>query len=311
MRKAFSDTLKRVAEKNDRVIFLTGDLGFGVFDEFRAQFGPRYVNCGVAEAQLICASAGLALEGWRPIAYSIGSFATGRPFEQIRLDLCYHHLPVMLVGAGGGYTYSTAGVTHHSGEDLGLMSLLPGMTVVAPGSPEEISALMPPMLELGGPSYLRIGKFGEPDYRAEAPAVLGRARLLRKGEKAAILSTGTVASEVVAACDLLAGEGLRPAAYQFHTVKPLDTETLEKLAGEVEAMLVVEEHVLHGGLHAGVCAWRAGRTDGPRIFRRGVGDEFVLGSPNEGQLRARCGCDAAGIAEFCRGWWQERRGSRG
>src|ERR1035441_5700751 len=115
MRKAFAESLLRAAEADPRVIFLTADLGFGTFDAFQARFGPRYVNVGVAEAELVCAAAGLALEGWRPIIYSIASFATGRPFEQIRLDLGYARLPVVVVGAGGGYTYATSGITHHSG----------------------------------------------------------------------------------------------------------------------------------------------------------------------------------------------------
>ncbi len=105
MRRAFSDTLVALAEENPRVMFLTGDLGFQVFDDFKLKFGPRYLNVGIAEAQMICASAGLAMEGWRPVAYSIASFATARAFEQIRISVCYPGLPVVVVGAGGGYTY--------------------------------------------------------------------------------------------------------------------------------------------------------------------------------------------------------------
>ena len=159
MRKAFAEALFQAAEKDPRVIFLTGDLGFGTFDAYQAKFGPRYVNVGVAEAQLVNAAAGLALEGWRPIIYSIASFATGRPFEQIRISVGYAGLPVVIIGAGGGYTYASSGVTHHAGEDLGLMSLIPGMTVVAPGDPNEVTQLLPQLLKLDGPSYLRVGKY--------------------------------------------------------------------------------------------------------------------------------------------------------
>src|ERR1051325_2288870 len=130
MRRAFGDALVKAAQDDDRVIFLTGDLGFGVFDEFIARFPRRYVNVGVAEAQLVDCAAGLALEGWRPIVYSIASFMTGRAYEQIRLAVGYHRLPVVVVGAGGGYTYANAGVTHHAKEDLALMSLIANMVVV-------------------------------------------------------------------------------------------------------------------------------------------------------------------------------------
>src|SRR5574341_684609 len=130
MRRALAEGLIHAADADPRIIFLTGDLGFQVFDAFRDRFGPRYVNVGVAEAQMVCAAAGLALGGWHPVAYSIASFATGRAFEQMRVSVNYQRLPVLLVGAGGGYFYAPAGVTHHAVEDLGLMSLLPGMTVV-------------------------------------------------------------------------------------------------------------------------------------------------------------------------------------
>ena len=106
MRRAFADVLMKIAENNPRVVFLTGDLGYEVFDEFRDTFGPRYVNVGVAEAQLVCCAAGLAKEGWKPIVYSIGSFMTGRPFEQLRVSVSYPNLPVVVVGAGAGYTYA-------------------------------------------------------------------------------------------------------------------------------------------------------------------------------------------------------------
>src|SRR5690242_45832 len=104
MRRAFALTLNQIAADDPRAVFLTGDLGFQVFDEFQARFGDRYVNVGVAEAQMICAAAGLAFEGWRPTCYSIASFLTGRAFEQIRISISYPQLPVVLVGAGGGYT---------------------------------------------------------------------------------------------------------------------------------------------------------------------------------------------------------------
>ena len=131
MRRAFGDTLLKIATEDPSVVFLTGDLGFGVFDEFIRLFPRRYINVGVAEAQLVDCAAGLALEGWKPIVYSIASFMTGRAFEQIRLAIGYHQLPVVVVGAGGGYLYADAGVTHHAKEDLALMALVPGMNVVA------------------------------------------------------------------------------------------------------------------------------------------------------------------------------------
>src|SRR3989338_5271951 len=143
MRHAFAETLTRLAAEDPQLVFLTGDMGFQMFDEFKRRYGPRYVNVGVAEAQLINAAAGLALEGWRPVAYSIASFLTARPFEQIRVSVNYHNLPVLIVGAGGGYAYAASGVTHHAADDLALMAVLPNMRVVAPGDPNEVAKLVP------------------------------------------------------------------------------------------------------------------------------------------------------------------------
>ncbi|MDO9543193.1 MAG: transketolase C-terminal domain-containing protein [Kiritimatiellia bacterium] len=305
MRRAFNDTLLKLASGNDRVIFLTGDLGFQVFDEFRQRFGPRYVNVGVAEAQLMCAAAGLAIEGWRPLAYSIASFATARPYEQIRISIGYPRLPVVIVGAGGGYTYSNSGVTHQSPDDLGLMSLIPGMTVVAPGCPDELCQLMPQLFTLLGPSYLRIGRFGEANYRADDPAVLGRIRLLRSGERIAVIATGDIAPVVLEAVDRLNREGITPLMYQCHTVKPIDESRLDELAGRVRTIIIVEEHLPTGGLFSAVAGWRAGRASGPDLVRLGPPDAFMLGNPDRDELRRRIGCNAETIYAVCLRLWEQ------
>ena len=303
MRRAFAETLMKVATENPRVVFLTGDMGFQVFDEFEASFGPRYVNVGVAEAQLVCCAAGMAMEGWKPIIYSIGSFMTGRPFEQIRVTISYPKLPVIVVGAGGGYTYAASGVTHHAADDLALMSGLPNMTVVAPGDPSELAQLLPQLFELPGPSYIRIGRFGEPSYEAESPAVLGRSRLLRQGERVAIISTGDMALVALEAANMLDDEGIHPIIWQMHTVKPLDTTTLAALDKEIETMIIVEEHLPIGGLFSRVNDWYAGQRQAPKLVRLGAPDAFVLGSPTRQELHRRIGLDAESIAEACRVAW--------
>lgn len=294
-----------VAAENPRVMLLTGDLGFQVFDEFARRFGPRYVNVGVAEAQLVCCAAGLALEGWRPVVYSIGSFMTGRSFEQIKISVSYPNLPVVVVGAGGGFTYSNSGVTHHSPDDLGLMSSLPSMRVVAPGDPNEVAQLLPQLFDQPGPSYIRVGRYGEPSYDAKAPAVLGRSRLLRDGERVAIMSTGDIAAVALDAADILQSEGIRPIMCQMHTVKPLDTAALDALAQEVETMIVVEEHLPLGGLFAAINHWYASSRHRPNLVRLGAPDALVLGNPQRDDLRRRINLDAESIAQVCRDAWHE------
>ncbi|MHB8834584.1 MAG: transketolase family protein [Candidatus Methylomirabilia bacterium] len=305
MRRAFVRALEVLADRDPRVVLLTGDLGFEMFDNFIAKHGPRYVNVGVAEAQLVTAAAGLALEGFRPFVYSIASFMTGRPYEQIRVSLAYHHLPVVIVGAGGGYCYSSSGVTHHASDDLALMSLLPGMTVVAPGDPNEVEALLPQLLALAGPSYLRIGKSGEPGYEAASPVVLGKARLLREGRQVAILSSGEMAPTVLAARDALAAESVEPEVWQFHTVKPLDTATLDRLVGRFPALLVVEESSPLGGLGSVVAAWHSGLAgDRPQLVRLGPKDALALGSLRRETLMNRWGYGRPAVVDACRELWR-------
>jgi transketolase len=306
MRKAFSDSLTQIALSNKRVVLITADLGFQVFDDFQVHFGPRYINVGVSEAQMIYTAAGMAMEGWRPLAYSIASFATARPFEQIRYCVCYPRLPVIIVGAGRGYLYSKSGVSHHASDDLGLMSLLPEMIVVAPGDPNEVAQLLPQLFEHSGPSYFSVGRFGEPTYPAAEPAVLGKARLLCEGERVAIVSTGDLANEVIKAVELLKSEKIYPFAYQMHTVKPLDIATLDMLAMKVETMIVAEEHVPVGGLWGAISSWYATDSKTLRLIRVGAPDAFALGNLRQDELRRRFGLDAVRIAHLCTLAWGGR-----
>src|SRR3974390_3737929 len=140
MRNAFVSALSEAAREDARLVFLTADLGYKIFDSFAPEFGGLFIDVGVAEATMIGAAAGLALGGMRPFVYSIAPFATLRCLEQIRDDLCYHSLPVTVVGVGGGYSYGPNGATHHALEDIAVMRALPGMTVVCPGDPVEAGA---------------------------------------------------------------------------------------------------------------------------------------------------------------------------
>jgi len=292
MRKAFSETLVNVAKEDSTVIFLTGDLGFQIFDEFIAQFPARYVNVGVAEAQLINTAVGLALEGWRPIVYSIAPFATARPFEQIRFGIAYHNLPVMVVGAGGGFTYAKAGVTHHAADDLALMGVLPGISIVVPGGPDELRELMPQMLKLQGPSYLRVGKFGEPEIGNVSAIMLGKARKLIDGEKVAVITTGDIVSGIYPMLRDLNLTGLNPALYHFHTVKPADRDCFDEIANRYAIAIIIEESIPQGGLYHEMCVWKTESNSRLKIIRRGAPEGFILGNPGREELRCRLGIDA-------------------
>jgi transketolase len=303
MRKAFAETLIEVAEENPRVIFLTGDLGFQVFDEFKEKFGPRYVNVGVAEAEMVLAAAGLAFEGWRPIAYSIASFATGRAFEQIRISVNYPDLPVVIVGAGGAFTYSKSGITHHAVEDAALMSLLSNMTVVLPGDPNEVKELFPQLFKIKGPSYIRIGRYGEPEYKSDSPIILGKGRLLKDGEKVAIVSTGDMAVAALEACTELKSENIFPMIMQFHTVKPLDVSLLSKVSENVDTIIIAEEQSPWGGLNSAINNWKNEAEKDVKIIRLGPPDKLALGNLKRDELRLRMGYNPESIFKVCKKAW--------
>ncbi len=308
MRRAFSEALIQLGRSDPRVIFLTGDLGYQVFDAFREEFPTRYLNVGVAEAQLVNCAAGLALEGWRPLIYSIASFLTGRAFEQIRLALGYHRLPVVVVGAGGGYSYAQSGVTHHAQEDLALMSLIPGLTVTCPGGPDEISALLPQLTRLDGPSYLRVGRFGEPAVPGSAPILVGQGRLVCPGDRVAFLTTGAAVIPATQAAERLAADGRATAVCHFHTLRPFDERLLAEVAGRADILIVAEDHGLRGGLRDVVSRWLVTAAHHAvrsrlRLIGVGPGETLILGNPSLDEVMRRCGLTPEALTETGREAW--------
>ena len=297
MRDAFFRAIEGAARADDRVIFLTADLGYKLFDPFAAANPGRCLNLGVAEANMIGVAAGLALEGFRPFAYSIAPFATARCLEQIRNSLCGMGLPVVVCGVGAGYAYGVNGATHHGVDDLGLMRALPGMTVLSPCDPRETAALVLATLALDGPAYLRLGRGRDPVLPGtDGPVTIGRPTVLREGREIALVATGGVASEALAGAEMLTRDGADPLVLSAHTVKPLGS-LVEVLADrEVHTVLTVEEHGPYGGLHEALCAdamtkrWRA------RILRASAPDRFVHDPASQGALRRRSGIDAASLA---------------
>src|SRR5437588_11098242 len=162
MRNAFAAEITALAEKDDRVVLLSGDIGNRLFDNYKERFKTRFFNCGVAEANMMSMAAGMAFSGMRPVAYTITPFITTRCLEQIRVDVCYHNVPVTIVGVGAGLSYASLNATHHSCEDIAFLRAIPNMTVVCPADPFEVRCALTASIQRGGPVYLRLGKKGEP-----------------------------------------------------------------------------------------------------------------------------------------------------
>lgn len=281
MRNAFAEEITHIAATDERLVMLSADIGNRLFDRFKAAHPKRFYNCGVAEANMISMAAGLASGGLRPVCYTITPFITARCFEQIRVDICYHEMPVVIVGTGSGLSYASLGATHHSLEDIALLRLLPGMRVLAPADTMELRSCLRVALRSDGPVYLRIGKKGEPVVFPEPPPFeFGKWRELRSGRRVCLMATGNMLPTAIKAADLLAARGFSPRVLACASVKPLDLDLLREVFGEYELAATIEEHSLIGGFGAAVAEWLAdnGMVGACRLLRFGAADRFLHGT---------------------------------
>jgi transketolase len=261
MRDTFAQAFYEEAQVNPKLFMVVADISpASKIANFKQEFPTRFIDVGVSEQTLIGLSAGLALRGYKPFAYTIANFAIYRPFEQVRDDICYQNLPVTVVGMGAGITYSPLGATHHTLEDVAIMSAIPNMSVVAPCDPPELREAVKAAVRHNGPMYLRLGKAGEPVLTANAPDPFqfGKVRQIKAGQQVCILSYGPIMRLAADLATRLESEQSRSTAlYSVHTLKPLDREGIASILLRFPVVLVIEEHVEHGGLGSQVkqVAW--------------------------------------------------------
>lgn len=251
MRKAFIDALTRLAADDERVILLTGDLGYMVMEPFRARFPDRFINVGVAEQNMVGMATGLAEAGLRPYTYSIATFAALRPFEFIRNGPVLHHLPVRVVGMGMGFEYGHGGPSHYAIEDVGALRTLPGLTVVIPADSAQTGAALEKTRDLPGPVYYSLGK----DDRTFVPGLDGRFELARvqvvtPGEDIVIVAMGSIAQEAVAAAGDLASRGVHAKVAVVSNFNPDPEEDLVNLLSGFRHAISLEAQTISGGLSA-------------------------------------------------------------
>ncbi len=303
MRNAFAKELLELAEADPRIMLLSGDIGNRLFDPFKGAFPERFINCGVAEANMIGMAAGLALKGLRPVVYTITPFVTTRCLEQIRVDLCYHNLPVVVVGVGAGLSYASLGPSHHACEDIALLRSLPNMNVCCPGDALEVRALLRAALKNQSPLYLRLGKKNEPLIHESIPELeIGKAYPIRQGKDICLLSTGNLLPMALETAEKIeAARDLSVSVISFHTVKPLDQNFLAKAFASYQVIASLEEHSLLGGFGSAVSEWRndtLGPSEPSSLFLRfGTPDKFLLEAGEQSYLRQRCGLTPEAIAE--------------
>lgn len=269
MRGTFIKTLTALAGEDERIVLLTADLGFTVLEQFSDLYPDRYFNVGVAEQNMVGISTGLAEAGYIPFLYSIGTFASLRGYEFLRNGPILHQLPVRVVGVGGGLEYSTAGTTHHSIDDIGVMRVQPGIRVIAPADSAQTQAALHATWDLPEPVYYRIGKNDkltipglDGRFALDAPALIGAGRDLL------FVVTGSLASEVVAAAQQLRDKGIDSTVAVVASLNPAPrlAETLEGFRHVISA----EDHFVTGGLGSLVAEAIADNGLSCRLMRCGI-----------------------------------------
>ncbi len=248
MRKVFIETLIKLAERDKDIYLLTGDLGFSVLEPFMEKFPRRFINCGVAEQNMVGVAAGMALCGKKPYVYSIVPFVTMRCFEQIRNDVCYQNLNVKIVGIGGGFSYGPLGATHHALEDIAILRALPNINVLCPSDDWETKELVRASYRSRKPSYFRLFSKSEPIYKKKPKIEIGKPSVVRPGKDGLIVSHGVETAFCLEIAGELAQKGKNFKVVSLHTLKPINKKELLKEIKGIKNIFTIEEHSVIGGL---------------------------------------------------------------
>ena len=298
MRNAFIAELTELAAADPRILLITGDLGFGVFEDFARRHPRQFLNAGVAEQNMTGIATGLALEGRIVFTYSIGNFPTLRCLEQIRNDSAYHDANVKVVCIGGGFSYGALGISHHATEDIAILRSLPGLTVVSPGDEWEVRQATRALAGTPGTCYLRLDKSkAPPTHGANDTFKIGVARRVREGADLTIAATGGILEVALGAADELATlHEVQTRVLSVHTAKPLDTAALVAAARETGGIVTLEEHTVEGGLGGAVAECLLELGEIPRAFRRiGLRAGFSSAVGSQSYLRSLYGLDLPGV----------------
>ena len=301
MRGTFINTLADIAAKDQRIVLLTGDLGFTVLERFAERHPERFFNVGVAEQNMVGLATGMAEAGLIPFCYSIGTFASLRPFEFIRNGPVLHHLPVRVVGLGAGFEYGASGPTHYSLEDIGIMRTQPGLSVIAPADFEQTRAALLATWDSKAPVYYRLGK----DDRSTMPGLEGRfspgrVQQVRDGDDLLIFTCGPISLEVAAAAESLSKDGVECAVVVVASINPVPEKDIAEALGRHRVALTVETHYVTGGLGSMVAEIAADHGLGTRLVRLGVRTGTDGRSGSAAHMHARFGLDRAGIIKAAR-----------
>ena len=298
MRDAFLAALTSLAEKDKDVVLLTGDLGYGVFEEFESRFPGQYFNVGVAEQNMTGVASGLSLEGKKVVTYSIGNFPTLRCLEQIRNDACYHDANITVVASGGGFSYGSLGMSHHATEDLAILRSLPNISVVAPCTVKETGEATTAMIRGGGVGYLRLDKTAAEDSVTESHFVIGGSRRYKEGSDITLIAIGGILDDVNIAAFDLQKLGINARVVGMHSIKPIDIDGIIDAATNTGGIVTIEEHNKDGGLGSAVSEVCMDFGVMPKKFLR-IGLDNIYSSivGSQQYLRSRYQMDSIAIVD--------------
>jgi len=266
-----------MAQTDERIFFIGSDLGYETLKDFRENIPERFIMEGINEGHAVGMAAGLAMEGKIVYVNTIATFLTRRCFEQVVLDMCMHNVNVRLIGNGGGVVYAPLGSTHLAFEDVAIFRAIPNMTIVAPADANEMTRLMPLTVDYPGPIYIRLAKGYDPIVTSDEPIFqIGKGLRMRDGKDALIITTGITLKLAQKAAEELSANGIEAAVLHMPTIKPLDVEIIQDLAGPVRAVVTVEEHTVIGGLGSAVAELiaEASFQNAKRFKRIGIPDVF-------------------------------------
>ena len=280
-RESFGNAIAEFADQYPDVVVLDADLAAATKTGiFKKAHPDRFIDCGIAECNMVGVAAGLAACGKIPFAASFAMFSAGRAFEQVRNSVGYPHLNVKIVGSHAGISVGEDGATHQCCEDIGLMRTIPGMVILNPADHYEMRAAVKAAIEYNGPVYLRLGRLAvegvnnNDDYKFE----IGKGITLRDGSDITVIATGLLVGEAVKAADALKDQGISVRVIDMHTIKPLDREIILKAAKETGKIVTAEEHNVIGGLGDAVASVLSEECPTP-LVKIGVNDEFGHSGP--------------------------------
>ncbi len=299
MRDAFAKELTTIVQERDDVVLLSGDIGNRMFDELRNSKPKQFYNCGIAEAAMMSVAAGLGMTGLRPVIYTITPFVTTRCLEQIKVGICYHESPAIIVGTGAGLSYAQLGPTHHSLEDIAIMRSLPEMIICCPADAMEVRASLRQALAQKRPVYIRLGKKGEKIVHNAPPAdfMFGKALPIATGEDIALLSCGNIFPLAEGIRARLQKQSISASLTSFHTIKPLDEAFLSQALERYKLIITLEEHNGIGGFYSAVSEFlvRHHPNLAHKIMAFHTEDKFYSHATSQNNIRSLAGLDEESI----------------